>query len=78
MSKEPWICRLVGRTHTQDGKLHRVERLFDGGGDVEGKARACLAQRRDRGAPWYGDAVHVITPLGQCVTVEIPWPEVGS
>lgn len=69
-----WPCLLIGRTHLPSGRVRTVDRLFDGAGDVKAKAMAELAKRRDKGAPWYGDAVTVITPLGQRVIVEIQWP----
>lgn len=72
---EPWVCLMRGRIHSQDGRLHVVNRFFDGSGDIKAAARACLAQRKDKGAPWYGDAVEVTTPLGTHVTVDVPWPE---
>lgn len=69
-----WECQLIGKINTIDGKVRTVNRYFDGSGDVVSKARECLAKRKDKGAPWYGDAVMVITPLSQRVIVDIPWP----
>jgi hypothetical protein len=74
-----WPCRLKGRINVQSGAIRRVNRLFDGAGDVNAAAREVLAKRKDKGSPWYGDdTVTLTTPLGQRVQVDIPWPEVGS
>jgi hypothetical protein len=69
-----WICTLHGRVRTADGRRHVVRRSFDAAGDVHASALACLRQRADRGAPWYGDSVRVVTPLGQTTTIYVPWP----
>jgi len=69
-----WDCLLFGRIHLPNGKIREVHRYFDGGGDVKNKAIAELLKRRDRGSPWYGDAVYVLTPLGKKIIVDVPWP----
>lgn len=70
-----WPCDMVGRINVQSGAVRVVRRRFDGAGDVRAAALAELAKRRDGGAPWYGDAVLVTTPLGQTVIVDVPYPE---
>ena len=54
-----------------DKKRKTVRRYFDGAGDVYAAAITELRKRKDKGDPWKGDAVNVITPLGQKVVVEI-------
>lgn len=71
-----WPCRMQGSINKIDGKIARVDRIFEGAGDVRAAALITLAKRKDKGSPWYGDAIEVITPLGQTVIVEVPWPEI--
>ena len=73
-AKESFPCFLVGRINIQSGKVRKVHRCFDGSGDIKTKALECLQRRIDNGTPWYGDAVIAITPLGQRVSVDVPWP----
>jgi len=69
-----WECRLYGKINIQSGAIRRVDRKFDGSGDVYAAALRELSKRKDQGEPWYGDAVTVITPLGQKLIVEVPYP----
>lgn len=65
-------CFMYGEVHTMDGKRKMVRRYFDGSGNVYAAALQELYKRKDKGSPWRGDAVNVITPLGQRVIVEVP------
>ena len=69
-----WECRLYGKINIQSGAIRRVNRRFDGSGDVCAAALRELFRRQDGGEPWYGDAVTVVTPLGQKVIVYVPYP----
>lgn len=67
-----WRCYMYGSINTIDGRKVTVNSYFDGAGDVHQAAIRELAKQKDGGAPWKGDAVKVITPLGQRVIVDIP------
>ena len=75
MKDEEWPCEMDGRINIQSGAVRVVRRRFNGAGDVRAAALAELHKRKDGGAPWYGDAVRVITPLGHVVIVDVPYPE---
>jgi len=70
-----FACFMYGNINTIDGKRKTVRRYFDGAGDVYQLALQELQKRKDKGYPWKGDAVNVITPLGQKVIVEVPWED---
>lgn len=73
--------RVIGKIHTIDGKQHVVNRwLYDAGeGGISGEALRVLSERKDKGAPWYGDRIAVIDEethgRAYKVYVDVPYPQ---
>lgn len=68
---------LVGDVTKIDGRRAKCRRRFDGSGTLSQMRSAAIEElhkRKDNGSPWYGDSVHVVTPNGYEVEVEISWP----
>lgn len=78
MKKESKIFRLVGEINIASGAVRKVDRRFNGLGALENAVISELQKRRDSGSPWYGDAINVIKPNGEIVSVNVPWPGESS
>jgi len=47
----------------QNGRHATIDRTVEGYGDLAGAVYRALQSRPDRGRPWWGDEITVITPL---------------
>lgn len=60
--------RVIGKIHTMDGKKHVVTRRFTSifatyhtrESEIISDALHALERRKDKGAPWYGDAITIV------------------
>jgi len=78
-----WRCQIVGKVNKIDGSVAKVNRWFDGQAYLDhtfpsdfvlqGLVIKELEKRKDKGFPWCGDAVNVITPSGMTHIIEIPY-----
>lgn len=58
-----WRCRLMAAETFPDGRQRKIDKAFDGSGDVYAAATAALRSRRDKGRGWEGCGAMIYTPL---------------
>ncbi len=58
-----WQCRIMGVTHGWNGRKITLDRTFEGAGNLKKFAIEALRKRRDKGVPFIGASVTVLTPI---------------
>lgn len=65
-TKMVWPVHVTASTRTPDGKRHRIDRMVDAAGDVEGAMLWMLTQQRNPDL-WLGCEIVGVTPIGQII-----------
>jgi len=70
LRKYEWPVRVFGKTYGSDNKPVVIDRTIEGLGKEPIDAALCAFKlRKDKGYPFLGDSVTVITPIGQIAEV---------
>ena len=66
--------RVCGKVTQMDGTTASLSRvLYSTPRSLEADVRALIAKRKDRGFPWFGDALYATDPNNEKHTILIPW-----